>query len=103
MNKKISLLACTLVFSLSATLAHAQPLQPTDLARTEPTQQTGLPAITVFVSRAGNSQDDSAAQITAMHEKMGSQGWTVIDVEAYDKRGFFITYVQHKQKWSATD
>ena len=103
MNKKISLLACTLVFSLSATLAHAQPLQPTDLGSAEPTQQTGLPAITVFVSRAGDRQGDSAAQITAMHEKMASQGWTVIDVDVYAERGFFITYVQHKQEWTATE
>lgn len=105
MKKVIVILASSLVLSLSG--LHAQPLQPTDLGSASPTQNIGLAAKTVFVPKTGDRKGDSAAAITAMHEKMGAQGWTVIDVEVYiengDQWGFFITYIQHEQDWIATE
>lgn len=107
MNNMLLSFACTLILSLSTMQGYAQPLQPTDLASTEPVQKSGLTAKTVFVSKTGDRKKDSAAAITAMHEKMGQEGWTVIDVDIYiedgDQWGFFVTYVKHEKEWLATD
>lgn len=105
MKNNLAMLVSSLVFAFSG--LHAQSLQPTDLGSALPTQNIGLTAKTVFVAKAGDRKGDSAAAITAMHEKMGAQGWTVIDVDIYvengDQWGFFITYIQQEQDWVATD
>jgi len=105
MKINLALLASSLIFSFSG--LHAQPLQPTDLGSASPSQNIGLAAKTVFVAKTGDRKGDSAAAITAMHEKMGAQGWTVIDVDVYiengDQWGFFITYIQQEQDWVATE
>lgn len=107
MNRTLTLLSISLIFALSTLPVQAQPLQPTDLASAQPVQKAGLPAITVFVPKTGNRKEDSAKAVTAMHNKMGKQGWTVIGVDTYiengDQWGFFITYVKQKQDWAATD
>jgi len=104
MKKIRILLAASLILSASNLIA--QPLQPTDIGSGEPDLQPGLDAKTVFVPKTGNRKEDSAAAITAMHQKMAAQGWTVIDVDTYiengDQWGFFITYVKQEHEWNAT-
>ncbi len=105
MKKAFTILASSLIFAFSG--LHAQPLQPTDINSATPVQSTGLTAKTVFVGKKGNRKEDSAAAITAMHDKMGKQGWTVIDVDIYiedgDQWGFFVTYVKQEKEWVATE